>query len=254
MTMDWYTTNALWIYWKMGDDEEVLTYDKLSNLEEENMSENNEITEVFKIEIDLFLFETPLCKAFKEFNHLLQINVDVLIGDLLGFKTCNMTYFKNYKWYEGLEDGDLKDEALKGKAILEDHGDMRIEKERIFALEEEESSEDAWNNYLPNDDNDVIQANQEWFDDHEPMEGDDDNIRDLDDYLILNNASYYIDEEEEGFKERKRKLLGMPYEKQPTSKSKKFDLIKYSLGSAEEYVAIKEYEYDIWVRTKENVS
>ncbi|GJT98950.1 hypothetical protein Tco_1094468, partial [Tanacetum coccineum] len=50
------------------------------------------------------------------------------------------------------------------------------------------TSDDAWINYFPNDDNDAIQANQEWFDDHEPMEDDDDDddddIRDLDDYLI----------------------------------------------------------------------
>ncbi|GKE48512.1 hypothetical protein Tco_1479770 [Tanacetum coccineum] len=97
--MDWYTKNALWLYWKRGDDEEIFTYDEFSDLEEENLK---------------------------------------------------------------------------------------------------------------------------WFDDHEPIEGDDDEIRDLDDYLILQNAPYYVDEEEERFKERKRKLLGIPYEKLPTFKSKKF--------------------------------
>ncbi|GKE68250.1 hypothetical protein Tco_1526322, partial [Tanacetum coccineum] len=86
------------------------------------------------------------------------------------------------------------------------------------------TSDDAWINYLPNDDNDAIQANQERFDDHEPMEDDDDDddIGDLDDYLIPQDASYYVDEEEERFKERKNKLLGIPYEKPPTFKSKKF--------------------------------
>ncbi|GJV85030.1 hypothetical protein Tco_1524928 [Tanacetum coccineum] len=112
-TMDWYTNNLLWIYWKRGDDEEVFTYDELSDLEEENVSEENEIVEIFRIEMDTFDFETPLCKEFKEFNHLLLIDVD---------------------WYEGLEDGDLKDEALKEKLSLKDHGDMRTGKEIIFAL------------------------------------------------------------------------------------------------------------------------
>ncbi|GKD88424.1 hypothetical protein Tco_1363931 [Tanacetum coccineum] len=190
------------------DDEEVLTYDDFSDLEEENLK-------------------------FKDFNHLLQIDVEALTGDLPGFKTyadykmrrsmngtmkCHglkknhgwimelernlmMIYVMNASrlflkvdmlndphWYEGLEDGDLKDEALIEKnTSSKDHGDMRIEKERIFTLEEE-SSDDAWINYFPNDDNDAIQANQERFDDHEPMEDDDDDddddIRDLDDYLI----------------------------------------------------------------------
>ncbi|GKE96218.1 hypothetical protein Tco_1581073 [Tanacetum coccineum] len=69
--MHWYTKNALWLYWKRGDDEEVLTKYKLSGLEEENVSDENEIAEIFRIETDIFLFETPLCKAFKEFNYLL---------------------------------------------------------------------------------------------------------------------------------------------------------------------------------------
>nr|GEV16349.1 hypothetical protein [Tanacetum cinerariifolium] len=136
-------------YNKKGDDEEVLTYDELSNHEEENLRKDNEIAKVFRIEMDIFLFETPLCKELKEFNHLLQI-----------------------------------------------HGKK----------EEEESSEDAWSNNLPNEscrdnnDNDVIQASQEWFDDHEPLEDDDDDNRDLDDYFVPNNAPYYVDEEEERFK------------------------------------------------------
>nr|GEW18542.1 hypothetical protein [Tanacetum cinerariifolium] len=63
---------------KRGDDEEVLTYDELSNLKEENLCEGNEIAKVFRRETDIFLFETPICKEFKEFNHILQIDVDVL--------------------------------------------------------------------------------------------------------------------------------------------------------------------------------
>ncbi|GJR90871.1 hypothetical protein Tco_0214882 [Tanacetum coccineum] len=90
--MDRYTKNALWLYWIRGDDEEISTDDELSDLEEENLSKENEIVEIFKIETDIFDFETPLCKEFKEFNHLLQIDTDVLTGDLPGFKT-----FEDYK-------------------------------------------------------------------------------------------------------------------------------------------------------------
>nr|GEV74817.1 hypothetical protein [Tanacetum cinerariifolium] len=95
---------------------------------------------------------------------------------------------------------------------------------------------------LANEDNDAIQANQERFDDHEPIkdDDDDDDINDLDNYLIPQDASYYVDKEEERFKERKSKLLEITYEKPPTIKSEKFKVIKYSLGPAEEYVAIKE--------------
>ncbi|GKD50276.1 hypothetical protein Tco_1279252, partial [Tanacetum coccineum] len=82
---------------------------------------------------------------------------------------------------------------------------------------------------------------------------DDDDMGDLDDYLIPKDAPYYVDEEEERLKERRSKLLGIPYKKPSTFKSEKFEVIKYSFGPAEEYVAIRKYEYDIWVKTKENV-
>nr|GEX96803.1 hypothetical protein [Tanacetum cinerariifolium] len=169
-----------------GDAEEVLTDDELFDIEEENLSEGDEIAKIFKIEIDIFDFETPLCEAFKEFNYLLKIDVDILIKDVHGFKTyeeykdewiyqwtngipwvaekpwryegcCNggdlpgiirfgnSIHFQDYEWYEGVEDGELKKESLKEKAILEDN---------------------------------------------------DDDIEDLDDYLIWNDDPYYVDEEE----------------------------------------------------------
>nr|GEX95754.1 importin-beta domain, armadillo-type fold protein [Tanacetum cinerariifolium] len=141
-------------------------------------------------------------------------------------------------------------EYMEIKRRLEVNGintDVECEEYWWGKKEDEESREEAWSNYLPSDDNDAIQANQEWFDDHDPMEDDDDNIRVLDNYLISQFAYYYVDEKEEGFKERKCKLLGIPYKKPPTFKSEKFKVIKYSLGPAEEYVGIKEYQYDIWV-------
>ncbi|GJY67114.1 hypothetical protein Tco_0469352 [Tanacetum coccineum] len=46
-------------------------------------------------------------------------------------------------------------------------------------------------------DDDVVQADQGWFDNHEPMESNDDDIGDLGDYLIRNEGLYYVDEEEE---------------------------------------------------------
>ncbi|GKF17674.1 hypothetical protein Tco_0062592, partial [Tanacetum coccineum] len=106
--------------------------------------------------------------------------------------------------------------------------------------EKEESSEDAWRNYLPNDE--WEHSNQEWFVDHEPIDDDDDDIENLDDYLIPKDTPYYVDEEEEGFKERNSKLLGIMYKKPPTFKSEKLEVIKYSFGPAKEYVAIREYK------------
>ncbi|GJT61173.1 hypothetical protein Tco_1004706 [Tanacetum coccineum] len=86
MMMDWYTKNALWIYWTRGDDEEVITDDKLSNLGDGKFVEN-EIAQIFRLDTDIFYFETPLCEAFNKINYLRKIDVDVLTNDIPGFKT-----------------------------------------------------------------------------------------------------------------------------------------------------------------------
>ncbi|GKC43592.1 hypothetical protein Tco_1061314, partial [Tanacetum coccineum] len=65
-----------------GDDEEVWTDEENSDLEDENLIKENKIAEIFRIETDIFDFETPLCEAFMEFNYLLKIEIDVLTNDI----------------------------------------------------------------------------------------------------------------------------------------------------------------------------
>ncbi|GKF61664.1 hypothetical protein Tco_0181718, partial [Tanacetum coccineum] len=89
--MDHYTIRALWIYWIRGDDEVELTNEESSN-------DIDEVIEVFRIDTNLFDFETPMCKAFEEFNYLLQINPGLLTNDIEGFKTYED--YKNDRIYE----------------------------------------------------------------------------------------------------------------------------------------------------------
>nr|GEY91285.1 hypothetical protein [Tanacetum cinerariifolium] len=65
-----------------GDDEVELTEEESSNSDDED-----EFAKIFRIETNVFDFETPLCMAFKEFNYLMQIDPDVLTKDIDGFKT-----------------------------------------------------------------------------------------------------------------------------------------------------------------------
>ncbi|GKD41042.1 hypothetical protein Tco_1261249, partial [Tanacetum coccineum] len=65
-----------------GNDEEELT-----NPRDDNLIEENDIAQIFRIDTDLFDLDTPLCQAFKEFNYLSQIDVDVRTKDIPGFKT-----------------------------------------------------------------------------------------------------------------------------------------------------------------------
>nr|GEV39841.1 hypothetical protein [Tanacetum cinerariifolium] len=47
----------------------------------------NDITDIFKIEGNLFDFETPLCEAFSDFNYLLKIDKDLFTFDIQGIGT-----------------------------------------------------------------------------------------------------------------------------------------------------------------------
>ncbi|GJW65163.1 hypothetical protein Tco_0117047 [Tanacetum coccineum] len=199
---------------KRGDDEEVLTYDEFSDLEEENMHEGDETVEVFRIETDIFLFETPLCKEFKEFNHLLHIDVDVLTQDLPGFKTyedykntCGHVEWPTCNWRDDgyYNEVDLprviREESFGNYHELDYELMLKLEEYWWGKKEEEESSEDAWSNYSPNDENKIIKMMpfkriKNGFEYHEIMV-DDDDIGGLDDYLIPKDEPYHVDEEGE---------------------------------------------------------
>ncbi|GJU67327.1 hypothetical protein Tco_1253586 [Tanacetum coccineum] len=71
LDMDWYKKNALWIYWARGDDKVELFDEESLDPNDENPIDENEVVEIFRIETNVFDFETPTCKAFKEFNYLL---------------------------------------------------------------------------------------------------------------------------------------------------------------------------------------
>nr|GEV34379.1 hypothetical protein [Tanacetum cinerariifolium] len=51
-----------------------------------------ETAKIFKIESDVFDYATPLCMAFNEFNYLLKVDSDLLTKDIMGFKT-----YEDYK-------------------------------------------------------------------------------------------------------------------------------------------------------------
>ncbi|GJY29219.1 hypothetical protein Tco_0404986 [Tanacetum coccineum] len=120
---------------------------------EESSDDMDEVAEVFRIDTNLFDFETPICKAFEEFKYLLEINPDLLTKELRRFNTMkisrmigcsewpkcswkndgycnggnlsgtyligNQLHYQDLEWYEALEDSELKDEALRNKAIME---------------------------------------------------------------------------------------------------------------------------------------
>ncbi|GJS76868.1 hypothetical protein Tco_0726749 [Tanacetum coccineum] len=63
-----------------GDDEVELSNEEFSDNE-------NEIVEVFRIDTNIFDYEIPIRSALNEFNYLLKVDLDLLIKDIMGFKT-----------------------------------------------------------------------------------------------------------------------------------------------------------------------
>nr|GEU88740.1 hypothetical protein [Tanacetum cinerariifolium] len=88
---------------KLRSDKIKPTNDETSDLEETNHDDEQEIGEIFRIETNLFDYETPMCEKFKELNYLLKIDPDVLTNDIEGFKTYDE--YKDdwiYEWNENM--------------------------------------------------------------------------------------------------------------------------------------------------------
>ncbi|GJY27009.1 hypothetical protein Tco_0401735 [Tanacetum coccineum] len=82
-----------------GDNEVELTDEESSDDEDDK---------VFRIDTNIFDYETPLCLVFKEFNYLLEVDPDLLTKYIIRFKT-----YEDYKtnWiYEWNKDVPWVDE------------------------------------------------------------------------------------------------------------------------------------------------
>ncbi|GJX28180.1 hypothetical protein Tco_0236259 [Tanacetum coccineum] len=56
--------------------------EKFPNLEEEYWSDEDETAEIFKIEMDIFDYESPLCMSFNEFNYLVKVDLELVTYDI----------------------------------------------------------------------------------------------------------------------------------------------------------------------------
>ncbi|GKA88917.1 zinc finger, CCHC-type containing protein [Tanacetum coccineum] len=209
---------------KLESDEIEPTSEEPSDLEETDHNDEQEIGEIFRIETNLFDYETPLCEKFKEFNYLLKIDPDLLTKDIEVFKNygawkeptpvthCCKPF--NYKtgcseWptCSWKNDGYCNGGNFPGAYIIENSLHYQ-DYEWYEALEDEKLKEEALRNKAI-------------------MEG----IIDDDDEL-----NHEVDERQE--------LCSNETHELPVCNIRRFEMIKYSFRDDEEYVAIKEYEYD----------
>ncbi|GJY04612.1 hypothetical protein Tco_0370552 [Tanacetum coccineum] len=82
MTMDLFTKNVLQDFWKKNGSHDEVIDDGFSDLEEANNDDEKEISGIFRIETNLFNYETPLCTKFNEFNYLLKIDPELFTYDI----------------------------------------------------------------------------------------------------------------------------------------------------------------------------
>ncbi|GJQ91563.1 hypothetical protein Tco_0002702, partial [Tanacetum coccineum] len=242
-TMDHYTMKALWIYWIRGNDKVELT-------DEESSDNEDDVAEVFKIDTNIFDYETPLCLAFNEFNYLLKVDPDLRTKDIMGFKTyedCKDDWI--YEWNENVpltgcsewptyswrEDCYCYGVNLPGAYVIGNSLHYQ-DLEWYKALEDCELKEEALRN----------KANMEGL-----IEEDDDDESRYEQRRRWNVYTNYDDAYEINHDVAKREELCEIHEFQVCN-IKRFEMIKYSFGQDEEYVAIKEDEYDDLARTSED--
>ncbi|GJW52668.1 hypothetical protein Tco_0096753 [Tanacetum coccineum] len=188
--MDHYTKKALWIYWIRGDDEVELTDEEFSDNEDD-------VAEVFRIDTNIFDFETPIWKNDGYCNG----------GNLPGaYIVRNLLHYRDYEWYKALKDSKLKKDALRNKAIMEG-----------LINEDDESCNNGWRRW---------ESHEITFHDHDEIE--------------YENVTH--DEIQELCEAHKL----------PVCKIRRFKMIKYSFGQDEEYVVVKEDEYDDLGRTNDD--
>ncbi|GKC41676.1 hypothetical protein Tco_1059398, partial [Tanacetum coccineum] len=156
-TMDQYTMKALWIYWIRGDDEVELTDEESSDDEDEIAEVFRSDTNIFDYETPIcsafnkfnyllkdvpWVDEKPwtdtgvwtepklvihTCKPFNyktgcsEWTTCNWMNDGYCNGGNLPgtYIIGNQLHYQDYEWYEALEDYELKEEALRNKAIMD---------------------------------------------------------------------------------------------------------------------------------------
>ncbi|GKC16677.1 hypothetical protein Tco_1013459 [Tanacetum coccineum] len=247
---EWFTKECLGSIttWDNMVEKLILKFHHLSDHDEEeeteeddNLNETYIVPEIFKIEGNLFDFETPLCMAFYEFNHLLKIDADLFAYDVQNLKTYDeyeqelkifiekgmvrigsMNYFQDHRWYDELVDGKLKEETLAFKAKIKGlWGDatfgVNAHEIAPFTRMEKLKQGPYANKKTEWASNPYLDVNCVFGRDYEARNDGD----------IRENQGHD----------------GNPNPEPSNCKIKRFEMMKYSFDDDEDYITIKEFEY-----------
>ncbi|GJW60820.1 hypothetical protein Tco_0110155 [Tanacetum coccineum] len=222
-TMDIFTKGALWDHWKIGGDEIEVSDDESSDLEE-YWSDKEETAKFFKIETDVFDYDTPLCLAFNEFNYLLKVYDKPWLDNGIWKEpkpvkhTCKPFNYKTgcSEWptCSWRKDGYCNGGNLPGAYHIENslnYQDLECD---------DESSNDCWKRWK-------------------------------------SHEIYYHNYDEEEYENKNHKegheLCGIETYEVPVCQIKRYKMIKYLFKDEEEYIDVKEDEYNDLTITSEEV-
>ncbi|GJV92670.1 hypothetical protein Tco_1540483 [Tanacetum coccineum] len=257
--------------------------EKTSNLEETNHDDKQEIGEIFRIETNLFDYETLLCEKFKEFNYLLKIDPNVPTKDTDGFKTyeeykddwiyewnkdvpwvhekpwtengvwkeptpvkhcCKPFNYKNrcLEWptCSWREDGYCNGGKLFGAYIVR-NGLHYQDFEWYEALKDSKLKDKALRNKA------IMESLI-----NEDDESSNDGWRSWENFGNTNGDRYDMEYENDQEDEERCELFDDTTQELPVCIVRRFEMIKYSFGQDEEYVAVKEDEYEDLTSTSED--
>ncbi|GJR54584.1 hypothetical protein Tco_1405105 [Tanacetum coccineum] len=223
-TMGQYTIKALWIYYIRGDD-------KVEPTDEESSDNEDQIAEVFRIDNNVFDYETPICSAFNEFNYLLKIDLDLLTKDIEGFKTYDD--YKDdwiYEWNKNVPMMDtVMEETYLELTLLKINSIIRIT-----------NGTRLW----------MIVNLKIWL--YETLISDDDNESCYEQRIRWNVYTNYDDAYEINHDGNEEEEELCEVHELPVCNIRKYRMIKYPFNNDEEYVAVKEDDYgDLTITRKD---
>nr|GEU63836.1 hypothetical protein [Tanacetum cinerariifolium] len=236
----------LFTYEARGDDEVELTDEESSDSDNED-----EVAELFKIDTNVFDFETPMCRAVKEFNYHVPwvherpwMDNGVWEEPTLVRHHCEPFNYKNgcselptCSWKD---DGYCNGGNMPGAYII--GNTLRYQDlEWYEALKDSKLKEEALKNRaimegIINDDNES--SNKGW--------------KTWDNFENINRDHEEREYKKEHKDEERCELFDNPHQEAPVCKIRRFEIIKYSFDEDKEYVAIKEHGYDDLTSTNED--
>nr|GEW40287.1 hypothetical protein [Tanacetum cinerariifolium] len=192
---------------------------------------NTKDDELMKIDSDLFTYNTNS----GEINHLLSIDPDVFTFDIEVQESYEETVYKCSLIAQETNGGLRK--------RFENEYDDNEEFEDLDRCKENKEIEILGTIFK--------KLHDEWF---KGIDEDDVDQEGIIDYLEPTLYGRFVDSDDDEYKERKCRLLGMPYIKPPLILIEKVYVTKYSIGPGEVYTKIKISRVEEFSRTKGNIA